>query len=89
MTAARQARLDALGLLCPMPVIRTQNKVGELEPGTVLEVLATDPGALHDIHAWCRVHGHDYLDDRECRDTGCGETSQKHYHIRLRVAGRT
>ncbi len=71
-----------------MPVIRTQDRVGQLEPGTVLEVLATDPGALHDIRAWCRVHGHDYLDDRECLDLGCGETSQKHYHIRLRVAER-
>jgi len=41
-----------------MPVIRTQNRIAELTPGDTLEVRATDPGALHDIPAWCRVHGH-------------------------------
>ena len=50
--------LDARNLICPMPVIRTQQAVGELEDGQILEVLCTDPGALVDIPAWCRVHGH-------------------------------
>ncbi|HYA36947.1 MAG TPA: sulfurtransferase TusA family protein [Candidatus Methylomirabilis sp.] len=50
--------LDARYLLCPMPVIRTQDRIAELTPGDTLEVHATDPGALHDIPAWCRVHGH-------------------------------
>jgi tRNA 2-thiouridine synthesizing protein A len=53
--------LDARYLLCPMPVIRTQNRIAELQPGDTLEVQATDPGALHDIPAWCRVHGHSVL----------------------------
>lgn len=78
-------RLDALGLLCPLPVIRTQNEVGALAAGAELEVLATDPGAVHDIRAWCRVHGHEYLDDRPCRDPACG-SDQPHFHIRLRVS---
>ncbi len=78
-------RLDALGLLCPMPVIRTQQRVAGLAAGTELEVLATDPGALHDVQAWCRVHGHDYLHDRECREPGCG-TDQAHFHIHMRVS---
>ena len=52
-------RLDARGLLCPMPVIRTQERVATLQPGDTLEVVCTDPGALHDIPAWCRVHGHE------------------------------
>jgi len=78
--------LNALGLLCPMPVIRTQQRVAELAPGTILEVLATDPGAVPDIQAWCRVHGHDYVDERECRGDACG-TGQAHLHIRLRVSG--
>ena len=51
-------QLDARGLLCPLPVIRTQDRVRGLRPGTRLDVLATDPGVLHDIPAWCRVHGH-------------------------------
>ncbi len=56
--------LDARHLLCPMPVIRTQNRIAELAPGDTLEVQATDPGALHDIPAWCRVHGHEILETR-------------------------
>ena len=51
-------RLDARRLLCPMPVIRTQNRVADLAPGDELEVRCTDPGALNDIPAWCRINGH-------------------------------
>ena len=50
--------LDARGLLCPLPVIRVQDAMRQLADGSVLEVDATDPGTLHDIPAWCRVHGH-------------------------------
>jgi len=50
--------LDARRLLCPMPVIRTQQTVDGLSHGDGLEVICTDPGVLHDIPAWCRVHGH-------------------------------
>lgn len=50
--------LDARNLLCPLPVIRTQDAVGRLQPGDELQVVSTDPGVLHDIPAWCRVHGH-------------------------------
>jgi tRNA 2-thiouridine synthesizing protein A len=71
-------RLDARGLLCPMPVIRTQQRVATLAPGEILEVLATDPGVLHDIPAWCRVHGHEVL------ETTRGESE---IAIRLRVCG--
>lgn len=56
--------LDVRFQLCPMPVIRAQNRVAELLPGDTLEIFATDPGALHDIPAWCRVHGHEVLTTR-------------------------
>lgn len=55
-------RLDARHLLCPMPVIRTQDKVAGLAPGDELEVVCTDPGALNDIPAWCRINGHTVLE---------------------------
>ncbi|EDZ65730.1 Uncharacterized protein family UPF0033 [Nitrosococcus oceani AFC27] len=42
-------------------MIRTQQKVKELMSGDVLEVVSTDPGALNDIPAWCRVNGHRVL----------------------------
>ncbi|MEK6747584.1 MAG: sulfurtransferase TusA family protein [Pseudomonadota bacterium] len=58
-------QLDARRLLCPMPVIRTQNKVQGLAPGDTLEVICTDPGAHHDIPAWCRIHGHHVLESRQ------------------------
>ena len=60
--------LDARGLLCPLPVIRTQDRMRELGAGGLLEVLATDPGVLEDIPAWCRVHGHEVVDMEENDD---------------------
>jgi tRNA 2-thiouridine synthesizing protein A len=53
--------VDARGLLCPLPVIRTQDAAKRLGQGAVIEILATDPGTLHDLPAWCRVHGHDLI----------------------------
>ena len=51
--------VDARHLLCPLPVIRTQDAVALQQPGDMLRVLCTDPGVVHDIPAWCRVHGHE------------------------------
>lgn len=48
-------------MLCPMPVIRTQEKAEQLKPGDTLAVICTDPGAIHDIPAWCRVNGHEIV----------------------------
>ncbi|MGD2056649.1 MAG: sulfurtransferase TusA family protein [Gammaproteobacteria bacterium] len=54
--------VDARHLFCPLPVIRTQDAVAALHPGDSVRVLCTDPGAVHDIPAWCRVHGHEVCD---------------------------
>ncbi len=56
--------LDARRLLCPLPVIRTQNAMKMLAPGDVLEVTCTDPGVLQDIPAWCRINGHRVIASR-------------------------
>lgn len=56
--------VDARRLLCPMPVIRVQNRVKELPPGTRVEAICTDPGALSDIPAWCRINGHKLIETR-------------------------
>ena len=61
--------VDARRLLCPLPVIRTQDAVAALQPGDSLSVLCTDPGVLHDIPAWCRVHGHEVRAIDEQDDT--------------------
>ncbi len=75
---ARLARLDARTLICPMPVIRTQEFIKGLQPGDEFEVIATDPGALQDIPAWCRVHGHTVV---------AAEESAPDILIRIRVGG--
>jgi len=56
--------LDARRLLCPLPVIRVQDRVQQLEPGTRLAAVCTDPGALQDIPAWCRINGHTVIETR-------------------------
>ena len=53
--------LDATRLMCPMPVIKLSQKIGDLSVGDTIEIIATDPGVKHDIPAWCRVHGHSVL----------------------------
>ncbi|BCX88034.1 tRNA 2-thiouridine synthesizing protein A [Methylomarinovum tepidoasis] len=60
--------IDARGLLCPLPVIRLQEAVRDFPPGTEVEVIGTDPGVLHDIPAWCRVHGHRVVKTEKGRD---------------------
>lgn len=50
--------LDARKLLCPMPVIKTQNKIKSMCAGDTLLVIASDPGVKQDIPAWCRINGH-------------------------------
>lgn len=61
-------QLDARRLLCPMPVIKTQNKVATLSPGDEIEVICTDPGALSDIPAWARINGHEVINTLQEED---------------------
>lgn len=58
---AKIHKLDATGLLCPMPVIKVQQVIKELKPGEYVEVTCTDPGTQYDIPAWCRVHEHNIV----------------------------
>jgi tRNA 2-thiouridine synthesizing protein A len=60
--------LDARRMLCPMPVIKTQNKVKELAVGDILNVICTDPGVLSDIPAWARINGHTILGHQDNDD---------------------
>jgi tRNA 2-thiouridine synthesizing protein A len=53
--------LDARGLQCPMPVVRTSQEIKSISVGDVLEVLATDPGSMADIHAWAKSTGNELL----------------------------
>ncbi|MFZ3578927.1 sulfurtransferase TusA family protein [Virgibacillus sp. DJP39] len=53
--------LDAKGLACPMPIVKTKKAMKDLEAGQVIEVQATDKGSKADIEAWAGSSGHQYL----------------------------
>ena len=61
-------RLDARNMLCPLPVIKTQDRAAGLQRGDILTVTCTDPGALNDIPAWCRINGHEVLNTEDGGD---------------------
>ena len=62
------ATVDARGLQCPMPVIKTAQAIAGIESGQTLEVIATDRGALSDIPAWSRDMGHSLKEEFEADD---------------------
>ena len=53
--------VDARGLNCPLPILRTKKSLNEMASGQVIKVLATDPGSVRDFHAFCRQTGHALL----------------------------
>jgi len=53
--------LDASGLLCPMPIVKTTKAIKELQSGQILKVIATDAGYPPDIEAWSRQTGNPVL----------------------------
>ena len=52
------ARVDARGLSCPLPIVKTALAIRGLASGDLLEVLATDPGSTKDFTAWSTTTGH-------------------------------
>lgn len=61
----KEVELDTRGLLCPLPVIKVQNKIKELQAGDILKVVATDPGTQQDIPSWCRIYHQKLLEKFE------------------------
>jgi tRNA 2-thiouridine synthesizing protein A len=57
--------LDARGLNCPLPILRTKKAMAELTSGDVLKIIATDPGAVKDFEAFAKQTGHTLLDSSE------------------------
>jgi tRNA 2-thiouridine synthesizing protein A len=57
--------LDAKGLSCPMPVVKTKKAMDELLSGQVLEVQTTDKGAKSDLPAWAQASNHKVIDIKE------------------------
>ena len=57
--------LDAKGLNCPLPILRTKKAIAEIGIGEILEVLSTDPGSVSDFQAWTKSTGHEIVDSSE------------------------
>ncbi|GGI13289.1 sulfurtransferase TusA family protein [Gottfriedia solisilvae] len=53
--------LDAKGLACPMPIVKTKKEINELKSGEILEIHATDKGAKNDLAAWSKSSGHELI----------------------------
>jgi tRNA 2-thiouridine synthesizing protein A len=49
--------IDARGLSCPMPIVKTAQAVKVLPSGAAIELLATDAGSIKDVAAWCKTTG--------------------------------
>jgi tRNA 2-thiouridine synthesizing protein A len=54
--------IDARGLSCPMPIVKTAQAVKVLASGSVVELLATDPGSIKDVAAWCHSTGNELVE---------------------------
>lgn len=53
--------LDARGLNCPLPILRTKKTIAGMSEGEVLEMTSTDPGSLKDIESFCSQTGNELL----------------------------
>ncbi|GIO29370.1 MULTISPECIES: sulfurtransferase TusA family protein [Paenibacillus] len=56
--------IDAKGLACPMPIVKTKKAIEELQSGQILEVQTTDKGSKNDLTAWANATGHQLLDTK-------------------------
>ena len=54
--------VDARGLSCPMPIVKTAQAVKPLASGAAIELLATDPGSIKDVAAWCKATGNELVE---------------------------
>jgi TusA-related sulfurtransferase len=54
--------LDARGLSCPMPIVKTAMAIKGMQSGELIEVLATDPGSVKDFAAWSKSTGNELVE---------------------------
>ncbi len=63
--------LDAKGLNCPLPILRTKKMLTQIPAGGTLEVLATDPGSVADMASFCRTTGNELVESTKDGDVFC------------------
>lgn len=57
--------LDAKGVACPLPILRTKKLLAEMESGQVLRILVSDPGSLKDFPAFAKQSGNELVGQKE------------------------
>jgi tRNA 2-thiouridine synthesizing protein A len=57
--------LDARGLNCPLPILRTKKALTDMQTGQILKILATDPGAVKDFQAFSKQTGNELMNSAE------------------------
>lgn len=67
--------LDARGLNCPLPILRTKKALATMQPGDILDIAATDPGSVKDLDSFCSQTGNQMLSS---------EQSDGEFHFRIR-----
>ncbi|MES9939462.1 MAG: sulfurtransferase TusA family protein [Candidatus Thiodiazotropha sp. 6PLUC2] len=69
--------LDARGLSCPLPILKTKKAISALAAGEILEVIATDPGSVKDLDSFCSQTGNEMI---------TSESSEDGFFFRIRKA---
>ena len=57
------ATLDARGLNCPLPILRTKKALNSLHSGDTLQLISSDPGSVKDIDSFCKQTGNELLEN--------------------------
>jgi len=53
--------IDAVGRMCPLPVIELAKRISDVGVGDVVSVISDDPAAATDIPAWCRMRNQEFV----------------------------
>lgn len=61
--------LDARGLSCPLPILKSKKSLSDMASGQVLKIVATDPGSVKDMQAFCKQTGNELLSSVEDNKT--------------------
>jgi tRNA 2-thiouridine synthesizing protein A len=67
--------LDAVGLNCPLPILRAKKSLSSLDSGQVLHIIATDPGSVKDFEAFAKQTGNELLESNE-------EGGKYHFYVK-------
>jgi len=63
MNIEATATLDARGLNCPLPILRTKKALNALQAGDILHLISSDPGSVKDIDSFCKQTGNELLEN--------------------------